>query len=242
MDGESENRSWNCGVEGPTDDEAVNRLRNQQKRNFLTTLLLSQGVPMIVAGDELSRTQGGNNNAYCQDNEISWLDWENADTDLLQFTRKLIALRKSHPVFTRRRWFKGQVIPGMKVEDIGWFLPEGARMHSEHWNQDFAKSLAIFINGLAIRGQDARGVPIIDDNFYLMFNAWHEALDFKLPPAKYGSKWLKILDTYTGELYDNLSSHAARDTIRVEGRSILVFKHRNRPRVKPVSKLPVEGI
>ncbi|RYZ49153.1 MAG: glycogen debranching enzyme GlgX, partial [Sphingobacteriales bacterium] len=145
-DGESHNRSWNCSVEGETDDELVNKLRNKQKRNLLVTLFLSQGVPMLLAGDEFSRTQRGNNNAYCQDNEISWLDWVNADKSLLEFTRKLIHLRKTHPVFCRHRWFQGQRIRGVGVEDIAWFLPDGSEMSEEHWNNDFAKSLAVYLN------------------------------------------------------------------------------------------------
>ncbi|HEY4651937.1 MAG TPA: glycogen debranching protein GlgX [Pontibacter sp.] len=160
QDGESHNRSWNCGVEGPTDDKAIVDLRNRQKRNMLTTLLLSQGVPMLVAGDEISRTQQGNNNAYCQDNEISWLNWEKADKELLEFTRKLIALRRKHQVFCRRRWFQGMPIKGLGVEDIAWFLPEGAEMTDEHWSHDFAKSLAVYLNGHGLRsvGQPAATV------------------------------------------------------------------------------------
>ncbi len=139
-DGESHNRSWNCGVEGETDDPAILALRQQQKRNLLATLFLSQGVPMLVAGDEISRTQKGNNNAYCQDNELSWLDWAHADEDLLTFTRKLINLRKTHPVFCRRRWFQGQPVKAVGVEDIAWYLPEGAEMQEHNWTEDFARS------------------------------------------------------------------------------------------------------
>src|SRR3954467_8188720 len=153
-DGESHNRSWNCGAEGPTDDEAIIQLRKQQQRNFLTTLFLAQGVPMLVAGDELSRTQQGNNNAYCQDNEISWINWLEADKELLAFTQKLIRLRKEHATFRRRRWFQGMPIWGDGTEDIAWFLPDGAEMTEEHWNQDFAKSMAVFLNGKGIRTPD----------------------------------------------------------------------------------------
>jgi glycogen operon protein len=151
QDGDSHNRSWNCGAEGLTTDPAIVALRKQQKRNLLTTLFLSQGVPMLLAGDELGRTQRGNNNAYCQDNEISWVNWAAADEDLLAFTRKLIQLRKNHPVFCRRRWFQGLPIKGSGVEDIAWFLPEGTEMTEENWSHDFAKSLAVFLNGKALR-------------------------------------------------------------------------------------------
>src|SRR5690606_13481311 len=131
-DGEDHNRSWNCGAEGPTEDAEINALRAQQKRNFLTTLLLSQGVPMLLAGDEVGRTQQGNNNAYCQDNEISWLHWDQMDEELLRFTRKLIAMRRDHPTFCRRKWFTGQRIKGIGVEDIAWFLPDGREMPDEN--------------------------------------------------------------------------------------------------------------
>ncbi len=194
-DGESHNRSWNCGEEGPTKDPQVIALRNRQKRNLLTTLFLSQGVPMLVAGDELGRTQKGNNNAYCQDNEISWIDWEHADQTLLTFTQKLIALRKSHPAFCRRRWFQGQPIKGVGVEDIAWFLPEGTEMTEEHWTTDFAKSLGVFLNGRGLHSMGLKGEHIIDDSFYVIFNAHHESLDYILPEVKYGKEWVVLLDT-----------------------------------------------
>lgn len=146
-DGESHNRSWNCGAEGDTDDEAVRNLRAQQKRNLLTTLFLSQGVPMLLAGDEMGRTQKGNNNAYCQDNEISWVNWNEVDQDLLSFVQKLIAFRREHQVFCRRKWFQGQAVKGRGLEDIAWFLPEGLEMSDDHWQNDFAKSLGVYLNG-----------------------------------------------------------------------------------------------
>ncbi|PYR61161.1 MAG: glycogen debranching enzyme GlgX, partial [Acidobacteria bacterium] len=146
-DGESHNRSWNCGAEGPTDDPNVNALRNRQLRNFLVTLFLSQGVPMLCGGDEIGRTQQGNNNAYCQDNPISWYDWEKADSHLLRFTQQVIRMRQKHPVFCRRRWFQGQPIRGSQVSDIGWFTPGGAEMSDQDWQAGFAKSLGVFLNG-----------------------------------------------------------------------------------------------
>ncbi len=225
QDGESHNRSWNCGAEGPTKDKNIIALREKQKRNFLTSLFLSQGVPMLVSGDEISRTQGGNNNAYCQDNEISWLNWKAADTKLLDFTRKLIQLRKAHPVFCRRRWFKGQPIKGVGLEDIAWFGTEGHEMSEEAWNQDFAKSLGVFLNGRGLRAVGEKGEHITDDSFYIIFNAHHEPLPFVLPPEKFGRNWLKVLDTAQGLIDDNgTDEFVAGETIEVDGRSVVVLK------------------
>lgn len=224
-DGDSHNRSWNCGAEGPTDDEAINTLREQQKRNFLTTLFLSQGVPMLVAGDEMGRTQQGNNNAYCQDNEISWLDWERADTNLREFTRKLIAFRREHPVFCRRNWFRGQPIKGIGVEDIAWFLPDGTEMPDENWDHDHARSLAVFLSGHGIHGVSDTGERILDDSFYIIFNAYHEPLEYQLPDKKYGQEWVRVLDTATGFL-DNEGNENVRfsSPVAVPGRSVVVFR------------------
>src|SRR5262245_7268239 len=194
-DGESHNRSWNCGMEGDTCDPAVKTLRARQTRNFLTTLLLSQGVPMILGGDEIGRSQRGNNNAYCQDNEVSWYDWAKADYKLLRFTSRLIQLRHHHPVFCRRRWFQGRLIHGTTVSDIGWFTPAGQEMSEEDWGVGFAKSLGVFLNGRAIPTTDERGDPVVDESFYVMFNAHHQALDFTLPEAKWGDEWGVVLDS-----------------------------------------------
>lgn len=221
-DGESHNRSWNCGAEGQTDDPEVLELRRRQKRNFLTTLFLSQGVPMILAGDELSRTQQGNNNAYCQDNEISWINWEKADHDLLEFTRKLIELRKKHPVFCRRKWFQGQALHGQGVEDIAWFLPDGSEMTEEHWNTSFAKSLGVYLNGKGIHTMSATGEPVIDDSFYIIFNAHHEPLDFTFPAERYGKKWKVVLDTSTDE-FDQNRSFKSGESMKVESRSVVLL-------------------
>lgn len=227
-DGESHNRSWNCGVEGPTDDPAVNRLRRRQLRNFLTSLFLSQGVPMLVAGDEFGRTQNGNNNAYCQDNEISWLDWKNADQQLLTFTRKLIHLRKKHPVFRRRRWFTGLPIKGVGLEDIAWFLPDGSEMPDDNWNHDYAKSLGVFLNGQGIRSTGIKGQQIIDDSFYIIFNAHYEPLDYVVPPAKYGETWIKVLDTSDEDFSDSDDTFKPGDTIIAESRSVVLLKHKRK--------------
>lgn len=226
-DGEDHNRSWNCGEEGPTDNEEIIALRNRQKRNMLATLFLSQGVPMMVAGDELGRTQQGNNNTYCQDNELSWVDWKNADEQLLDFTRKLIHIRKKHPIFRRRRWFQGQPIHGSKTEDIAWFIPDGQEMTEDNWKHDFAKSLGIFLNGKAIHMPGIKGEPIMDDSFYVIFNAHHEKLGYVLPAEKYGNNWVKILDTSIESFTEDNSIYQPGQKVEIEGRSVVVFK-RNR--------------
>ncbi|HWB91112.1 MAG TPA: glycogen debranching protein GlgX [Puia sp.] len=194
-DGAQDNRSWNCGAEGPTDDPGIIALRKRQQRNFLATLLLSQGVPMLLAGDEQGHTQQGNNNAYCQDNEISWLDWGKADKELIEFTSKLIHFRKTHPVFSRKNWFKGKPVRKAGLTDIAWFKPDATEMTEDDWNQGFVKSLAIFLYGDGIKTVDQDNKPIVDDSFYLIFNSHFEAIDFKLPPDKYGKKWTKVIDT-----------------------------------------------
>jgi glycogen operon protein len=198
-DGESHNRSWNCGAEGPTDDEHVNALRVRQQRNFLTTLLLSQGVPMICHGDELGRTQSGNNNGYCQDNELTWIDWGTADAGLLEFARAVSALRAEHPVFRRRRFFSGKPV-GRRgqdgLPDISWFTPEGAEMTDEDWGASFAKSVAVFLNGHGIPDRDERGQRVLDDSFLLCFNAHYEPIEFTLPPKEFGEAWQVVV--YTG--------------------------------------------
>ncbi|MGH9035231.1 MAG: glycogen debranching protein GlgX, partial [Acidimicrobiia bacterium] len=196
-DGESHNRSWNSGVEGETDDPAVNQLRRRRQRNFLATLLLSQGVPMLLAGDEMGRTQGGNNNAYCQDNETSWVNWSCREEyeDLLALTASLSQFRREHPVFHRRRWFFGRPLRGSGVSDLAWFSPDGTEMSDEDWNSGFAKSLAVFLNGDAIPDPDPRGDRITDDSFLLCFNAHHEPLKFTVPKGKFGERWVVVLDT-----------------------------------------------
>ena len=194
-DGESYNRSWNCGVEGPTADPEIRALRDRQKRNFLATLLLSQGVPMILGGDELGRTQCGNNNAYCQDNEISWFDWEHQDADLLSFVTRLIRLRREHPVFRRRRFFQGRRIQGEELTDIAWFKPDGEQMSADDWRNGYARSLAVFLNGDEIAAPDPRGRRLSDDSFFVLFNAHDQSLRFTLPRGPYGRRWMRILDT-----------------------------------------------
>jgi len=224
QDGESHNNSWNCGVEGPTDDPGVQELRARQKRNFMATLFLSQGVPMFVAGDELGRSQRGNNNAYCQDNELSWINWKEYDTDFLQFTRKLIHFYRRHPVFSRKRWFKGVPIKGVGVEDIAWFRPDGSEMQEENWNHDFAKSLGVYLNGKGLRTVDEDGHPIHDDTFYLIFNAHYEPLDFNLPIDRYGGGWSRVIDTSGNEVSDEGLPLEDANSLRAEGRSLIVLR------------------
>ena len=219
-DGEGHNRSWNCGAEGPVDDPAVNRLRAQQQRNFLATLFLSQGIPMLVSGDEQGRTQNGNNNGYCQDNELSWLDWERADQGLLEFTRRVVDLRNRHPVFRRRKWFKGRQIRGQGVSDIAWFKPDGSTMTDEDWTGGFAKSLAVFFNGDGLLDVDEQAVPLRDESFLLVFNAHSEAVTFTLPAASWGKRWKPVLTTA-----DSHSTRpvAAGEALEADPRSITVL-------------------
>ncbi|HXV83887.1 MAG TPA: glycogen debranching protein GlgX [Candidatus Binatia bacterium] len=223
-DGESHNRSWNCGAEGPSEDPEVNKLRHRQKRNFLATLFLSQGIPMLLGGDEIGRSQNGNNNGYCQDNEISWFDWESADKDLLEFTRQLIHLRKEHPVFRRRRWFQGRPIHGAQVTDIDWFSPDGLEMAEEQWGQGLAKALGVFLNGEGIQSTDSRGERVIDESFYVLFNAHHEPLQFTLPKRDWGEEWVVVLDTARRTLEEQEERHKAGDEVSVESRSLKVLR------------------
>jgi glycogen operon protein len=195
-DGTEDNRSWNCGAEGRTGDQAIAELRARQKRNFLVTLFLSQGVPMLLAGDEMGRTQAGNNNAYCQDSSVSWLDWglAAAEQDLLQFNETLAGLRRDHAVFRRRRFFRGQV-PGDEKGDIVWLTPAGGVMTDADWAAGYAKSLAVYLNGDAISEPDPRGGKITDDSFLLLFNAHSNPLTFTLPDSGYAAGWEVVVDT-----------------------------------------------
>jgi glycogen operon protein len=223
-DGEGHNRSWNHGHEGPTEDPAVNALRARQQRNFLTTLLLSQGVPMLLAGDEIGRTQKGNNNGYCQDNELSWINWAEADLDLLYFTVSLLAFRRAHPVFRRRRWFEGRPIHGQDVRDIAWFTPAGQEMSNDDWKAGFAKSLSVYLNGQAIPSYGPRGEAIIDDIFLLCFNAHHETMQFRLPLQQFGKRWHRVIDTGDPDLREDIDAVDAGGEIRVIDRSIVVLQ------------------
>ena len=191
-DGESHNRSWNCGAEGETSDPVILQRRAQQQRNFLATLFLSQGVPMLLMGDELGRTQKGNNNGYCQDNELSWVNWSEIDQPLLEYTRWLINLRRAHPTFRRRRWFQGRPIRGSM--DIAWFKPDGKQMTDQDWNARHARTLGVFLSGAAIPGRDEHGRAISDDSFVLMFNA-HSRVIYWAYPKAFGADWRLSIDT-----------------------------------------------
>ncbi|WP_435082045.1 glycogen debranching protein GlgX [Gordonia hongkongensis] len=225
-DGESHNRSWNCGVEGPTDDPEINALRARQQRNILATLFLSQGTPMLAHGDEIGRTQQGNNNVYCQDSELSWMDWTLAEenADLLEFTRKAIALRTRHPVFRRRKFFGGKPIRwGDQALDIAWLTPAGQEMTAEDWDSGFGKSLAVFLNGNGLGEKDERGELVVDDSFFICFNAHYEDLDFTLPPTWYGNEWVGELDT-THPVGDSELTASAGESVTVGARSVLVLR------------------
>ena len=225
QDGENHNRSWNCGVEGPTFDPQVLKLRAKQQRNFLATLFLSQGVPMLLAGDELGRTQYGNNNAYCQDNKVSWINWEEADMDLLTFTRSLIHFYKAHPVFRQRRWFLGQSIHGNEASDIGWFTSSGEEMAEESWGQGFTKSLIVYLNGGGIKQPDRYGHRVTDTSFLVLFNAHYAPLAFILPPEEWGVRWRKVMDTNEQEFIEGNQILNACQKVMVADRSLMVLQH-----------------
>jgi isoamylase len=230
-DGTNDNRSWNCGVEGPAAGPEINELRARQQRNFLTTLFLSQGIPMMLAGDEIGRTQSGNNNAYCQDNEISWVDWSRAtaEHDLLAFTQKLARLHRQHPVFRRRRFFTGALTgPGdAGTPDIAWLTPAGDEMTAADWSTSYAKSVAVFLNGAAITEPDPRGDPVTDMKFLLLFNAGAEPIMFTLPEARLGIDWEIVIDTASprGDPVD-ASGFLPKTKVEVTGRAVVVLRSR----------------
>jgi len=226
-DGESHNRSWNCGAEGETDDADVLELRHRQLRNFLTTLLLSQGVPMVAHGDELGRTQQGNNNVYCQDNQLSWVNWDldQAQRDLMTFTSRVVKLRREHPVFRRRRFFKGSASQGgtSHVGDIGWFTPAGTEMTEEDWQNGYARAMTVFLNGDRIQEPDVRGQKVVDDSFLIVFNAHYEALDVTIPAKDYGAWWTVLVDTAETES-ESSDTYAPGDVLPVEAHSMVVLR------------------
>ncbi|WP_309617078.1 glycogen debranching protein GlgX [Salinibacterium sp.] len=224
-DGESHNRSWNGGVEGETDDPAVLEIRARQQRNFITTLFLSQGVPMLLHGDEMGRTQNGNNNTYAQDSELSWVDWATADESLIAFTSMVAALRANHPVFRRKRFFTGRPVKraeGEPLLDVEWMSTDASAMTAEDWGTDFVKSIGMFLNGDGIRARDARGQAITDANFLLYFNASEQGVEFELPSAEYGEQWDLVLDTAV--VVDPDAIFTAGDSITVGGRSVMVLR------------------
>nr|MBA2252232.1 glycogen debranching protein GlgX [Nitrospirales bacterium] len=230
-DGTDDNSSWNCGVEGPTDNPDVNALRERQKRNFLATLLLSQGVPMICGGDEIGRTQRGNNNAYCQDNELSWYDWklDRSSRDLFAFVQQLLTLRREQPVLRRRRFFQGRQIWGSEVKDLAWFRPDGKEMTDEDWNKGYVRCLGLRLAGDAIEEKDEKGRRIIGDTILILLNAHHEALPFTLPAHKRGVRWETLLETggdAKQEDHKATSFHKGGDRFDLEERSMAVIRLR----------------
>lgn len=225
-DGANDNRSWNCGVEGPTDDPNINALRDRQIRNFLGTLLLSQGIPMISHGDEVMRTQGGNNNGYCQDNETSWMSWQSNERidSLFKFTRELVALRNEHPLLHRRRFFAGSPRRGGESElgEIEWFNNSGEHMSEEEWQTAYAQSLMIFLNGQTIGEPDAHGNRIVDDDFLLLFNASQDAVQFLIPKGgKHGLKWQVVIHTADSSL--NGTTYVAGSTLNLSDHTLVVL-------------------
>jgi len=225
-DGLDLNLSWNCGKEGPTDDPDIIELRERQKRNFIATLMLSQGIPMLSAGDEFYRTQQGNNNAYCQDNEISWLNWEMDERKmaLLEFTRKLIALRKSHAVFHRRKFFQGRAIHGSEIKDVMWLRPDGLEMTDNNWESEWIRCIGVRVSGHATHELNEDGSPLIDDDFFMILNSCHENVGFQLPAFVRGATWEIIMDT-------NMSAQTKEDSrikggslIHVPSRSLILFR------------------
>jgi len=222
-DGSDHNISWNCGVEGLSDDPAVNALRARQQRNFLATLIFSQGVPMLTAGDEFGRSQNGNNNPYCQDNELSWLDWDGPafDHPLLTFTRRLIQLRQKHPVFRRRRFFQGRQIRGSEIKDVMWLKPNGHEMSEEEWSHGFARCLGMLLAGAALPDVDARNRPLRDENFLLLFNAHHEPIPFMLPQLDNGHRWRALLDTT--EAANGHADFPSGTAYNLQGRSLALL-------------------
>jgi glycogen operon protein len=222
-DGENHNLSWNCGIEGPTDDPAILKLRDQQKRNLMASLLLSIGVPMISGGDELSRTQKGNNNAYCQDNELSWTDWNLSpeQEDFLDFTRRLVAFRLQQPVLTRRKYFQGRSIRGVGVKDIYWLDPGGREMTDAAWNAPFVRSLGVLMVGNAVDEVDERGRQVTGDTLLILLNAHYEEVPFVLPKADEGKSWLRIIDTIDARAPEVRLNGAARYPL--QGRTLAVL-------------------
>jgi isoamylase len=229
-DGTDDNSSWNCGVEGPTDDPNINELRERQKRNFLATLLLSQGVPMICGGDEIGRTQRGNNNAYCQDNELSWYDWklDRPARELFAFVQQLLALRREHAVLRRRRFFQGRRIWGSEVKDLAWFRPDGKEMTDDDWNKGYVRCLGLRLAGDAIEERDEKGRRVIGDTLLVLINAHHESLPFTMPAHKRGVRWEPLIETTAHAVgQDEPKSTAYRkggDRIDLGARSLAVFR------------------
>ncbi len=225
-DGTDDNRSWNCGAEGPTDDPGILALRARQQRNFIATLMLSQGVPMLLGGDEFGRSQQGNNNAWCQDNELSWFDWSKADSELQEFARKVIELRQSEPVFRRQDFLVGDEVQGSGLPDVVWLRPDGEEMSQEDWDRGDAHALAVFLNGQEISTNDREGRPIRGSSFLIFFNAHYEPLEFTLP-ALVGDSWRLLIDTGDDDAVG--AGFQAGEQIEVRDRALVVLRRRRAP-------------
>jgi glycogen operon protein len=223
-DGDSHNHSWNCGVEGPTDDPEINALRLRQMRNFMATLLFSQGVPMILAGDERGRTQHGNNNAYCQDNEISWVDWylDDMGREMLNFTRRMVQIRKQHPVLHRRRFFQGRRIHGSDIFDIVWLRPDGHEMSDDEWSDGLVRCIGVMLNGQAMHEWDERGQRVYDNVMLFLLNAYHEMIPFCLPQGIADLPWEVLIDTYATNPQD-ISVLQSGEHYPLQGRSLVLL-------------------
>jgi len=234
-DGADDNQSWNCGVEGPTDDPDIRALRARQQRNMLATLLLSQGVPMICGGDEIGRTQRGNNNAYCQDNDVSWIDWDitTEEQTLFAFTSALIMLRAAHPVFRRRQFFQGRGIYGADIKDLSWFRPDGQEMSEEDWKQGYVRCLGVRLAGDHIEEKDHLGNPILDDTFLLLINAHHEPIQFMLPPHPPNVQWQLVLDTTQDVIPARGPLVADGDHYDLNGRSLVLMQIETAVPIRP---------
>jgi glycogen operon protein len=222
-DGSPDNRSWNCGVEGDTDEPAINELRGRQMRNLAATVLLSQGCPMLLGGDEIGRTQRGNNNAYCQDNEISWLDWAHADSRMLAFVQRMIELRKTEPVLRRRRFFSGQEIYGSGRKDIAWFHPGGAEVRDEQWFDTGQRSLGMILNGDEIPDRDARGQRIRGDTLMVLLHAGGDAIEWSLPQG-WGPDWSVMLDTAAPDEAAGARLYRSGQPVPTPAHSLLVLR------------------
>ena len=224
-DGTEENHSWNCGAEGSTDDPEIIALRQKQRRNLLTTMFLSQGVPMLLAGDELGNTQNGNNNVYCQDNEISWIDWQAADQELLDYTKSLIRFCNEHPSFRRRRWFQGLPVTGSEIKDIIWFYPDGNAVPDPAWENDLAKTFGVYLNGEGIRCVNFDGQRIKDDSFLIIFNSTDEPVNFVLPASERGDRWYILIDSNKGYISEKKTEKefGAGESLSVPERSVMVL-------------------
>jgi isoamylase len=222
-DGSNDNQSWNMGVEGDTEDEAINYARDRQMRNFLATLILSQGVPMICGGDERGRTQYGNNNAFCQDNEVSWYDWRPSERKqlLYDFTCRLIHVRRKHNNFRRRKFFQGAAIHHSAVRDIAWYEASGAELDVGAWSAPWSRSLAFMLNGRTLNSKDPHGNEVKDDSFLILINAYHEGVEFKLPPCPCEGYWECMMNT--DDLHDEFERRKVDETVIVAGRSMMLL-------------------